>query len=150
MAYVALSRVTAPNGLYLLNLRNEAIKPDDAVLTENSRQISVWNRHIFVGDSICVTSCEHSVGSEIFVFLSKFYTPLPVPISRPIPSWNSGPFGPFHLQISSRMAASASAPLTWTPCGWSYFANFVKSGVRHFIKCNLPALLHTEPYRHCH
>ena len=34
-------------------------------------EISVWNRHISVGDSMRVPSCEHSVGSEIFVFFYK-------------------------------------------------------------------------------
>ena len=82
-----------------------------------SIHISVWNRHIFVGDSIRVPSCKHSVGSEIFVFLSKFYTPLPVPLSRPITSLELWPIRPFpspdFIEDGSIRISSANLNSTW-------------------------------------
>ena len=80
-------------------------------------KISVWNRHIFVGDSIRVPSCKHSVGSEIFVFLSKFYTPLSVPLSRPITSLELWPIRPFpspdFIEDGSIRISSANLNSTW-------------------------------------
>ena len=80
-------------------------------------QISVWNRHIFVGDSIRVSSCEHSVGSEIFVFLSKFHTPLPVPVSRPITPLELWPIrrypSPDFIEDGSIRISSANLNSTW-------------------------------------
>ena len=74
-------------------------------------QISAWNRHFFVRDSTRVPSWGHSVSSEILVFLSNFihcYRCLEANQSR---RGDSGRFGPFRRQNSSRRAASASAPL---------------------------------------
>ena len=80
-------------------------------------QKCVWNRHIFVGDSIRVPSCEHSVGSEIFAFLSIFYTPLPVPLSRPITSLELWPIRPFpspdFIEDGSIRISSANLNSTW-------------------------------------
>ena len=45
MAYVALSRVTSLDGLYLINLRIEVIKADDSVLEENKRLLKLTDNH---------------------------------------------------------------------------------------------------------
>ena len=82
-----------------------------------SKHIWFWNKHIFMGDSIRVPSCEHLVGSEIFIFIIQIYTPLPVPQSWPITSLEHWPIRPFpspnFIEGGNVRISSTNLYFTW-------------------------------------